>query len=88
LSGCHEVCFAHGDLTPRNILAIETGQVTAILDWGNAGWFPAYWDIGKILADLPQSMPDYRFYFHHIIPCKYPAECLAMYQLQMFYGPV
>lgn len=41
----HEVVFTHGDLTPWNIFVNESGKVTAILDWGYAGWYPEYWDI-------------------------------------------
>lgn len=88
LSGCHDICYAHGDFAPRNILVDKTGRVTAILDWEVAGWFPAYWDIGKIQVDLPVKMPDYRFYLHHIIPFKYANECLAMFQLGTYYPPV
>jgi aminoglycoside phosphotransferase (APT) family kinase protein len=88
LSDHHDLCFAHGDFAPRNILVDETGHVTAVLDWEMAGWFPAYWDIGKVLVDLPESMPDYRFYLHHIVPLKHANECLAMYQLERYYPPV
>lgn len=90
LSDCHDICFAHGDFAPQNILVDETGSVTAVLDWELAGWFPAYWDIGKILTDIPENfiVPDYRFYLQHIVPFKYPSECLAMYQLESFYPPV
>jgi aminoglycoside phosphotransferase (APT) family kinase protein len=85
LSDNHEIVFAHGDFSPRNMLADPTGQITAVLDWEMAGWFPAYWDIGKILWDIPPAMPDYRFYLQHIVPFRYTQECLAMYQLFDWY---
>lgn len=88
LSDSNDICFAHGDFAPRNILVDESGSVTAVLDWEMAGWFPAYWDIGKILVDLPDTIPDYRFYLHQIVPFKYANECLAIYQLECFYPPV
>jgi aminoglycoside phosphotransferase (APT) family kinase protein len=37
LSDNHEIVFAHGDFSPRNMLADPTGQITAVLDWGD-GW--------------------------------------------------
>jgi serine/threonine protein kinase len=57
LSG-HSSVFTHPDLQRKNILVKEVGQlangpdnttqrlfeVTAILDWESAGWFPSYWE--------------------------------------------
>jgi len=43
------VVFTHGDINPQNIL-ISTGpnpQVVAVLDWSQAGWYPAYWEFCK-----------------------------------------
>lgn len=44
----HDICFTHGDIVPRNIL-IESGSVTGILDWGQAGWYPEYWEYVKTM---------------------------------------
>jgi hypothetical protein len=43
------VVFTHGNFHPRNIL-ISTGpdpRVVSILDWSQAGWYPAYWEFCK-----------------------------------------
>jgi len=43
------VLFTHGGIHPSNIL-ISTGpnpRITAILDWSQAGWYPAYWEFCK-----------------------------------------
>lgn len=43
------VIFTHGNLHPQNML-ISTGpnpQVVSILDWSQAGWYPAYWEFCK-----------------------------------------
>ena len=41
------VMFTHGNLHPANIV-ISTGtahpRVVAVLDWSQAGWYPAYWE--------------------------------------------
>lgn len=41
--------FTHGDLAPRNIMVDAAGQITAILDWENAGWYPDYWEYANIM---------------------------------------
>ncbi|KAK6062476.1 phosphotransferase enzyme family protein [Seiridium cupressi] len=41
--------FTHADLVPLNIL-LSRGQnpkVAAVIDWGQAGWYPAYWEYCK-----------------------------------------
>lgn len=35
--------FSHADLAARNIL-VRDGHVVAVLGWGGAGWYPAYWE--------------------------------------------
>lgn len=51
----HKIVFTHADLNPRNILVHETFQpdgrrcwnVSGIVDWENAGYYPEYWDYTK-----------------------------------------
>jgi Ser/Thr protein kinase RdoA (MazF antagonist) len=49
------IVFTHADLHKSNILVYPpTGQnapprVAAILDWHSAGWFPAYWELCKMM---------------------------------------
>jgi len=43
------VVFAHNDLVPPNIL-LSSGPnpvVAAVIDWGQSGWYPAYWEYCK-----------------------------------------
>ena len=35
--------FTHGDLNPSNIL-VHKGQISGIIDWEFAGWYPHYWE--------------------------------------------
>ncbi|PGG96857.1 hypothetical protein AJ79_09419 [Helicocarpus griseus UAMH5409] len=46
----HAIHFAHGDLSPRNILVNKEGRITAVLGWEWAGWFPEYWDITDVFG--------------------------------------
>lgn len=49
------MCFAHGDLNPKNTMIIiflgkQDGSVSisGIIDWEMGGWYPEYWDaLGK-----------------------------------------
>ncbi|KAI1848932.1 hypothetical protein JX266_005360 [Neoarthrinium moseri] len=49
--------FTHGDLTPRNVVVDEDGRVTGILDWSQAGYYPAYWEYAKACC-YPRVMRD------------------------------
>ncbi|KAE9400988.1 kinase-like protein [Gymnopus androsaceus JB14] len=48
------IVFTHGDINQRNLLIDVKGdrpedvQITALIDWEQAGWRPAYWEKLKI----------------------------------------
>ncbi|KAL2376629.1 hypothetical protein RJZ90_007366 [Blastomyces dermatitidis] len=82
----HIIHFAHGDLSPRNIMVNKSGQITAIIDWEWAGWMPEYWDILRMRMDLPgkSKMPDYGNLFRSTFPPKYQKEYWALVYLSRF----
>jgi thiamine kinase-like enzyme len=41
--------FTHGDIAPRNILVDEENNVTGVIDWEYAGWYPEYWEYAQIV---------------------------------------
>lgn len=41
--------FTHADIAPRNIMVDEEKNITGILDWELAGWYPDYWDYAQIM---------------------------------------
>lgn len=55
----HQIVFTHADLNPRNILVrqVKGGdgrkhwEVSGIIDWETAGWYPEYWDCTKSLYE-------------------------------------
>lgn len=44
----HRIFFTHGDMAPRNII-IKDGRVNGLVDWGNSGWLPEYWELVKVM---------------------------------------
>ena len=73
----HDLHFAHGDFSPRNIMVDETGHVVSVLDWDRAGWYPEYWDHNRIFSENP-GIRDYFPYIHYILPFNYREEVLAI----------
>ncbi|KAI0333963.1 kinase-like protein [Cubamyces sp. BRFM 1775] len=57
MSEDHPIVFTHGDINRRNILVRIHGdgpddvEITALLDWEQAGWRPAYWESRKWLFE-------------------------------------
>ncbi|KAG6873287.1 hypothetical protein C0995_000722 [Termitomyces sp. Mi166 len=46
----HRIVFSHADLSPENVIVNkETGEVTGIIDWEMAGWWPEYWEYRKAM---------------------------------------
>ena len=45
------IVLTHGDLHRANIIVSATTppRIAAIVDWGQAGWCPAYWEYCKAL---------------------------------------
>jgi hypothetical protein len=41
--------FTHADIAPRNIMVDEHRQITGIIDWEAAGWYPHYWEYANIM---------------------------------------
>lgn len=53
------VAFTHTDLVPSNILLSPESNpdVAAVIDWGQAGWYPGYWEYCKARRVRPN--PEY-----------------------------
>ncbi|KAJ5753259.1 hypothetical protein N7520_010176 [Penicillium odoratum] len=41
--------FTHGDIAPRNVMVDEKGNVSGILDWETAMWYPDDWEHAQIM---------------------------------------
>ena len=50
-----KLVFTHGNLNPDNIWVDESGKVTAIMDWSQAGYAPAFWEYIKACLDDDDS---------------------------------
>lgn len=53
------VVFTHNDLLPPNTLLTRgpNPRVAAVIDWAQAGWYPAYWEYCKVRRI--RTNPDY-----------------------------
>lgn len=76
LTDDHEIVFTHADISPRNIL-VEEGHFIVILDWEDAGWYPAYWEYTQVLRQL-KLVPDWPEYISRILPPKFEREYVGM----------
>lgn len=78
----HEIIFTHGDVRRRNILVDENGQITALLGWELAGWYPEYWESVRASFCCDPSR-EWHECLARIFPPKYVREYLAQYWLSM-----
>ncbi|KKY39291.1 putative nad-binding rossmann fold oxidoreductase family protein [Diaporthe ampelina] len=70
----HRIFFTHADLNPRNILVDSTvqrdgslgWQVTGIVDWEMAGYYPEYWEYTKSLYERFRWTRRYQNMIHRV----------------------
>lgn len=77
LTDGHEIVFTHADFSSRNILVDENCQVTAILDWEFAGWYPEWWEYFTAYVNF-QRGKGWDHYLCYILPPQYDREFIAM----------
>ncbi|KAH7412157.1 kinase-like domain-containing protein [Phaeosphaeria sp. MPI-PUGE-AT-0046c] len=73
----HRIVFSHCDLSQHNIM-VKDGQITGLLDWENAGWYPEHWEYIKFF-DRPCEHNDWMDNAKDIFPEIYDNE-LAHHQ--------
>lgn len=61
--------FTHADIAPRNIMVDEQNNVTGLLDWESAGWYPDYWEYAQILR--PAFWSDWSEWMDRTAPRKW-----------------
>ncbi|KAI0161246.1 hypothetical protein GGR57DRAFT_351955 [Xylariaceae sp. FL1272] len=70
----HDIVFTHADLNPRNILVDEVTnkdgsthyEVTGIVDWETAGYYPEYWEYTKALFEKFRWTKRYQNMVHNV----------------------
>ncbi len=48
-------CLVHGDLNSSNIILDETNHISAVIDFGFAGFGNPYFDIARIIGRCPEN---------------------------------
>jgi len=67
LNGRWPLKFTHADLHHGNIM-IDGDHITGIIDWGSAGWFPAYWEYARASIDTLGGHCDRKYVDHWLEP--------------------
>jgi hypothetical protein len=69
--------FTHADLAPRNILVDKsTYEITGIVDWECAGWYPDYWEMA-IMWKGSRGSYDFPKWMDRSRPLKWTKESLG-----------
>ncbi|KAI1422199.1 kinase-like protein [Xylaria sp. FL1777] len=86
----HPSVFTHSDFHRGNVLVKETNEnppgarqfeVTAIIDWESAGWYPSYWEYARCFMDFNWA-DDWLEMVEHIIK-PYPSEAAFLKLIRM-----
>lgn len=72
----HRIVLSHCDLQPRNIIANEQGDLAAVIDWEDAGWYPEYWEYIKFFYRPTYVSRDWRDGADVMFPRSYNDELL------------
>ncbi|KAJ6444888.1 dipeptidyl aminopeptidase [Purpureocillium lavendulum] len=68
----HGIVFTHGDFQRKNVILKEHGELV-IVDWENAGWYPAYWEYALAMFACGSWKDDWHEYLAQILT-EYPNE--------------
>lgn len=83
LPDSHRISFAHADISWENILLDpRTGNVTGILDWEMAGFWPEWWEYRKALFGARSQL--WWINILKEIMAEYPSEAETDMELEMF----
>jgi aminoglycoside phosphotransferase (APT) family kinase protein len=48
----HERCFVHNDLHQMNVMCTRSGDLLALIDWGDAGWGDPVLDVASVPLEM------------------------------------
>ncbi|KAF8544221.1 hypothetical protein BDD12DRAFT_977880 [Trichophaea hybrida] len=63
--------LTHGDLTNANVM-VEDGNLSGIIDWEWAGYFPVWWEYTVVGAAYSQSDSEWKEMLREDMHTKYP----------------
>lgn len=61
--------FTHCDMAPQNVMVDGNGQITGIIDWERAGWYPDYWEYANIMK--PRREEDWQQWMDRTAPQRW-----------------
>lgn len=74
--------FTHGDIAPQNIMVDQNGQITGIIDWELAGWYPEYWEYANIMK--PRREDNWQEWMDGTAPQKWDISGIAAARRVLF----
>jgi hygromycin-B 7''-O-kinase len=77
----------HGDVASHNLLATPAGELSALIDWGDATYAPPAVDFAKLpLEDGATILPDYLDHLHPAVPAEQFAASVLWLHLSWALG--
>ncbi|KAI1746909.1 kinase-like protein [Xylaria castorea] len=89
----HPSVFTHSDFHRGNVLVKEINEdvlgaarkfeVTAIVDWESAGWYPSYWEYTRCFMDFDWRDDWLEMVEHIVTPCPSEAAFLKLIRMDL-----
>ncbi|KAK2798010.1 hypothetical protein FQN50_009006 [Emmonsiellopsis sp. PD_5] len=75
--------FSHADIGPHNIMVDEKSlQITGIIDWEMAGWYPDYWEYSNIMR--PSKYKDWQRWMDLTAPRRWDIRGIMAARVVLF----
>ncbi|KZT60886.1 kinase-like protein [Calocera cornea HHB12733] len=78
--------FSHGDVADHNIM-VDKGRLSGLVDWAEAGWFPAYWEYATAMNRIDEQTEQFKTVINIALPDHYEDErqgLIHAYRFQNF----
>lgn len=76
--------FTHADIAPRNIMVDDDHNITGILDWEAAGWYPDYWEYSQMFRPADEATREWQKWMDLTAPRKWDLSGLMASRKVLF----